>query len=390
MKIQIRNELLIISGLVLLYVVLFPFLSSLALGLIMGTPIVIFLPGYVIIAALFPRQHQLGGLERIGLSLGTSIVLSPLIGVLYHFTPMGIQAYPILLTLAALILGGCAFTWRQRRRLPEEERFVIAFNIGFIDWRQNSPVDKALSVVLAASIIGAIGVAGYSLTQPITKEKFSELGILGLEGKAVDYPREVIVGEEVRVIVEIANQELEEESYHLEIWIGGKKNGEVGPLVLAQGERWQQKVSFTPNQRGENQKVEFLLFKDGETQPRAGPVYLWINAREVGEKFTLFHVTTFPIRPEVGGINLANVEIINYEGETVSYRVEVWMAGEKVPGGAEVTVVAGETKEVTVPLTSQKLGEQELEFWLHKSGEDQPIRSVSFRVTVQEPVEQGG
>lgn len=390
MKIQIRNELLIISGLVLLYVVLFPFLSSLALGLIMGTPIVIFLPGYVIIAALFPRQHQLGGLERIGLSLGTSIVLSPLIGVLYHFTPMGIQAYPILLTLAALILGGCAFTWRQRRRLPEEERFVIAFNIGFIDWRQNSPVDKALSVVLAASIIGAIGVAGYSLTQPITKEKFSELGILGLEGKAVDYPREVIVGEEVRVIVEIANQELEEESYHLEIWIGGKKNGEVGPLVLAQGERWQQKVSFTPNQRGENQKVEFLLFKDGETQPRAGPVYLWINAREVGEKFTLFHVTTFPIRPEVGGINLANVEIINYEGETVSYRVEVWMAGEKVPGGAEVTVVAGETKEVTVPLTSQKLGEQELEFRLHKSGEDQPIRSVSFRVTVQEPVEQGG
>lgn len=390
MKIQIRNELLIISGLVLLYVVLFPFLSSLALGLIMGTPIVIFLPGYVIIAALFPRQHQLGGLERIGLSLGTSIVLSPLIGVLYHFTPMGIQAYPILLTLAALILGGCAFTWRQRRRLPEEERFVIAFNIGFIDWRQNSPVDKALSVVLAASIIGAIGVAGYSLTQPITKEKFSELGILGLEGKAVDYPREVIVGEEVRVIVEIANQELEEESYHLEIWIGGKKNGEVGPLVLAQGERWQQKVSFTPNQRGENQKVEFLLFKDGETQPRAGPVYLWINAREVGEKFTLFHVTTFPIRPEVGGINLANVEIINYEGETVSYRVEVWMAGEMVPGGAEVTVVAGETKEVTVLLTAQKLGEQEIEFRLYKSGEDQLLRSVSFRVTVQEPVEQGG
>lgn len=390
MKIQIRNELLIISGLVLLYVVLFPFLSSLALGLIMGTPIVIFLPGYVIIAALFPRQHQLGGLERIGLSLGTSIVLSPLIGVLYHFTPMGIQAYPILLTLAALILGGCAFTWRQRRRLPEEERFVIAFNIGFIDWRQNSPVDKALSVVLAASIIGAIGVVGYSLTQPITKEKFSELGILGLEGKAVDYPREVIVGEEVRVIVEIANQELEEESYHLEIWIGGKKNGEVGPLVLAQGERWQQKVSFTPNQRGENQKVEFLLFKDGETQPRAGPVYLWINAREVGEKFTLFHVTTFPIRPEVGGINLANVEIINYEGETVSYRVEVWMAGEKVPGGAEVTVVAGETKEVTVLLTAQKAGEQEIEFRLYKSGEDQLLRSVSFRVTVQEPVEQGG
>ncbi len=396
MKVKIKNELLIISVLVLLYVVLFPFFSSLALGLIMGTPIVIFLPGYVIIAALFPRQHQLGGLERVGLSLGTSIVLSPLVGVLYHFTPMGIQAYPILLTLAALILAGSAFAWRQRRRLSEEERFVIAFNVGFIDWRQNSPVDKALSVVLAASIIGAIGVAGYSLTQPITKEKFSELGILGLEGKAVDYPREVIVGEEVRVIVEIANQELEEESYHLEIWIGGKKNSEVGRMVLAQGERWQQEVSFTLMERGENQKVEFLLFKDGETQPRAGPVYLWINAREVGEKFTLFHITAFPMGGphgpiEVGSIHTADVEIINHEGETVSYRVEVWMAGEKVPpGGGEITVEAGETKEITVFLTAQKAGEQEIEFRLYKSGEDQPLRSVSFKVIVQEPVVQGG
>ncbi len=383
MKVQIKNELIIIGVLTLLYVALFPFFSSLVLGLIIGLPIIIFFPGYVIMAALFPKQHQLGGLERVGLSFGISIFLSPLVGVLYHFTPIGIQPYPILITLAAIIVGGGAFAWRQRRRLPEEERFTIAFNLGFLRWGRSALIDKALSIVLVVSIIAAIGAVGYSSAQPVAKEPFSELYILGLEGEAIDYPREVIVAEETAVIVGIANQELKEESYRLETWIDGKKNSEVGPLVLAQGEKWEEEVSFTPTERGENQKVEFLLFKGSETQPCTGPVYLWINAREIGEKFTLFHVTNYPTRPGVAALMLADLKIINHEGETVDYRVEVWMAGEKVPGGDEVILEAGETRETTVSLTPQQSGEQEMEFRLYKSEEDQPIRSVSFRVTVE-------
>lgn len=391
MKIRIKNELIIIGVLTLLYVALFPFFSSLILGLVIGLPVVIFFPGYVIVAALFPRQHQLGGLERVGLSFGISLFLSPLVGVLYHFTPIGIQPYPILITLAAIILGGCAFAWRQRRRLPPEDRLVIAFNLGFLRWRRSALIDKALSIVLAVSIIAAIGAVGYSLAQPVAKEQFSELYILGLEGEAVNYPREVIVAEETSVIVGIANQELKEESYHLEVWIDGKENSEVGPLVLAQGEKWEQEVSFTPRERGENQRLEFLLFKDSETQPCAGPVYLWVNARGIGEKFTVFYVITFPFAHlgtlmELGG-HSATVEIVNHEGELTNYRIDVLMAGEKLPGEAEVSVEAGETKEVDVFYVSQKVGEQEIEFRLYKSGEDQPIRSVSFMVTVVMPGE---
>ncbi len=48
--------------------------------------------------------------------------------------------------------------------------------------------DKALSVILALTILGAIGTLGYAIASPKVGEKFTEFYIEGLEGKAADYP----------------------------------------------------------------------------------------------------------------------------------------------------------------------------------------------------------
>jgi uncharacterized membrane protein len=37
--------------------------------------------------------------------------------------------------------------------------------------------------------------------------------------------------------------------------------------VLADKEKWEKQVSFTPTSVGENQKVEFLLYKGGQVEP---------------------------------------------------------------------------------------------------------------------------
>jgi uncharacterized membrane protein len=39
-----------------------------------------FLPGYALVAALYPRRNGPGGIERMALSAGMSLVISPLIG----------------------------------------------------------------------------------------------------------------------------------------------------------------------------------------------------------------------------------------------------------------------------------------------------------------------
>lgn len=109
---------------------------------------------------------------------------------------------------------------------------------------------------------------------------FSELYILGLEGEAIHHSLELVVGEKTSLTVGIINQERETVSYRVEVRIGGEKNSEVGPIMLEHGQRWEGEVSFVPQVPGENQKVEFLLYKIGEAEPRFQPIYLWADVTE--------------------------------------------------------------------------------------------------------------
>jgi len=77
----------------------------------LGIIFVLWLPGYTIIKALFPTQvpiktstETLDSIERIALSLGMSIAIVPLIGLLLNYTPWGIRLTPIVLSLFALTL----------------------------------------------------------------------------------------------------------------------------------------------------------------------------------------------------------------------------------------------------------------------------------------------
>jgi len=71
---------------------------------VLGSIIVLFLPGYATIEALYPRDNELTDLERVALSIGLSLAITPLIGLLLNYTPWGIRLYPILLSLALYII----------------------------------------------------------------------------------------------------------------------------------------------------------------------------------------------------------------------------------------------------------------------------------------------
>src|SRR5574337_2061409 len=58
---------------------------------VLGLPFVLFFPGYVLIAALYPRRSDLDGVERVALSLGLSLAVVPLIGLVLNYTLWGIR-----------------------------------------------------------------------------------------------------------------------------------------------------------------------------------------------------------------------------------------------------------------------------------------------------------
>ena len=85
-----------------LAVIYLPILNETILKALFAIPFVLFIPGYCLIAALFPKNDDIGSSERIAFSTGLSIAIVPLIGLALNYTPFGIRLDPILITLTAL------------------------------------------------------------------------------------------------------------------------------------------------------------------------------------------------------------------------------------------------------------------------------------------------
>jgi len=68
---------------------------------VFGSIFILFLPGYSLIKALFPTK-ELDNIERTALSIGMSLALVAITGLLLSCTPWGIRVVPITLSLLGL------------------------------------------------------------------------------------------------------------------------------------------------------------------------------------------------------------------------------------------------------------------------------------------------
>ncbi|MFC1932400.1 DUF1616 domain-containing protein [Chloroflexota bacterium] len=273
------NGLILINVLSVVLIGVITLFPSTTLQIVLGLPFVIFLPGYVLIAALFPKKDSLDGIERVGLSFVTSIAVTSLLGLLLNFTPWGIRVYPMLVSLAIFILATSIIMWYRWQKLAKVDRFTISFNLSLRTWSEQNIPRKSLSVILMVAILGTIGIVGYIATSPRISERFTEFYLIGFEDEAKDSPTELKLGEEERVTVGIINREHETVSYRVEVRINGVRNSEWGPLVLGHDEKREEIISFHPSRVGDNQKVEFLLCKQEQTEAYRS-LYLWVNVIE--------------------------------------------------------------------------------------------------------------
>jgi uncharacterized membrane protein len=95
----------------------FPFV---ALRWVLGSVFVLFIPGYVAVEALFPKGRELDSIERFALSVGLSLALVPLVGLLLNYTPWGIRLTPIVISLVILTVGLAVIAFARRYRLSVE------------------------------------------------------------------------------------------------------------------------------------------------------------------------------------------------------------------------------------------------------------------------------
>lgn len=254
----------------------------------LGLPLILFLPGYVLISALFPGKDDVGGLERLTLSFGLSIVIVPFIGFALNYSPWGITLAPIVVILSLYILFMCAIIVLRRQQLPAGEEFSISFASFYADvgnevTLKKSGLDRKVTIVLFVSIIIAMATLTYVLVTPREGEQFTEFYILGVNGTASGYPTDLGTGESGNVMVGVMNHEGEAVNYTMELRLDNRSlplNSENRNIYLEDEGIWENSVSFTPQSEGENMKLQFLLYRNQDLTVPYRELHMWINVTE--------------------------------------------------------------------------------------------------------------
>ena len=287
------------------------------LRIVLGLPFILFIPGYILIFALFPAKKTDRGIdfiERIALSFGLSIAIVPLIGLGLNYTPYGIRLEPVFLSIFIYILGvGIIAIYRWIKTTPDR-RFTIHFDV-FLP-KSESKIDKALTIILVASIVIALGSLIYVIVTPKTGEKFTEFYLLGPDGNATGYPGNLSVGENGTVIVGIANHEYKTMNYTIEIWLINqtivynesanenktiynsmwfldKISTSLEHIKINTEEdwnaQWEQNYTFNINKKG-NFKLAFLLFTTSTGNYNLDKDYKDIAEQKINSAYRKLHL----------------------------------------------------------------------------------------------------
>ncbi len=262
--------------------VMVPILNDTPFRIILGLIFILFLPGYSLIAALFPKKDDLDNIERLALSFGLSISVTPLIGLLLNYTPFGIRLAPILISLSIFTILMCIIAFFRRLKIPEDERLSYRFRYHLNNlikgFKRESKLDRILSVLLVLSIILAISMTIYVIVTPKQGEKFTEFYILGPGGKASDYPTNLTVGQTGTVKIGIVNHEYSKINYKVVVKLNNIILKEENVTLENKG-KWEEPFTFYAARSGQKKKMEFLLYKLPDNKTVYRSLHLWINIK---------------------------------------------------------------------------------------------------------------
>lgn len=292
-----------------------PIIDQTPLRVVLGLPLVLFLPGYALIAALFPEagagspddedgeREGIDGIERVALSFGLSIAVTPLLGLVLNFTPWGIRLVPILIAVGGFTLAATVVAALRRWELPAEEQFSVPYRewiqAGRIElFEPDTRTDAALNVLLVVSLLLAVGSVSYAVAVPKQGEAFTEFYLLTHRDNgtlvAANYPTEFTQGESKSLVVGIGNHEHYTQNYTVLVELQQVRVQNNSTTVLKSkrlqrfstrvgaNQTWRDTRSITPTMTGHRLRLAFLLYKnDPPPNPTVDNAYrelhLWVN-----------------------------------------------------------------------------------------------------------------
>lgn len=196
-------------------------------------PFAFILPGYAVIAALFPRQRLLFA-ARLLLAVALSLSLAGISGLFLQVTHLGLDPFSWVIVLSLITVFGSATAWLRRPARAGVERTPVNLKLGHIIM-----MAAACVLVVVALQIAQDGVR----SQP--RPGFTQLWLLPVEGQ------------DFAVQLGIRNEERQTLIYRLVVQVGDEIAGEWDGIALSPGETWVTSA-LVPDT---DQTVEALLYR---------------------------------------------------------------------------------------------------------------------------------
>lgn len=320
---------------------LLPVLRETPVRILLGLAFTFFAPGYALLAAGFPRgsarreaadpavtaddadpagRRTLTWAERLALSIATSALLAPLVGIGLTIASIGVELLPIVVALSLVTLAATAVAARRRAGLPPDARPSLRESDGLAARRCDSDDadargDRLLDVALVALVLLAVGGVGYTAVAPADDGGYTELAVLTEDESgalvAEDYPETVEVGETRNLTLRLRNHEGTPVEYAVVVQAqypaasdttaaSDRNASESGTGIVRIEERvelgrfttrlpanrtWTRSHSVSFPRPGDRVRLVYLLYEDAvPTDPRIRnadeDVHLWLTVTE--------------------------------------------------------------------------------------------------------------
>lgn len=297
------------------------------LRVLLGGTALLVLPGYVVVAILFPHRGAVAApgrlsafrgpdgvssRERLALAFGLSLAMLPVLGILVSISPWGFSASTVAAAFAVFVGVGGLLAAVVRRRLPPAKRFRLPIDRWGRDLRaalgRGSTTERAVNAVVIASVVVALLAAGGALAIPQGGESFTNFAVLSEndDGELVagGYPDDLAANGSASLVTAVENHEGESTTYTVVVTMermgatvddpnasdgaAPEANASDGTTVelhryeatVEPGQRWTRRHEVEPALQGERVRVHYYLYRgDAPTTPDASSAYrhLWLS-----------------------------------------------------------------------------------------------------------------
>ncbi|QSG07762.1 Membrane associated protein with extracellular Ig-like domain, a component of a putative secretion system [Halapricum desulfuricans] len=273
---------------------------------VVGIVIALFVPGYLLLAIIFPRQSTesdqddpvlsgrtqfglrrlaQGGApswtERFLLSFGLSLALLPVLALVVAPISGSLSQSAVVTGLNAVVLFGVVTAFVRRNLVPRDERLHLSFGAWIASVREAFEgarvTDRVLTVLFVLSVVSAVATMGFVVLSPDNGEAYTSFAVLSENGDgellASGYPEEIRQGTDAELAVRVENHEGSETDYTAvavlqridvsddSVTVTESEQVFRERSTVPTGETWTATHTVEPTLVGENLRLRYYLYQ---------------------------------------------------------------------------------------------------------------------------------